>query len=146
MGLGASMFLIALGLILALAVEVDVGPLDIQTIGWILVLVGIVGIALFFTVWKPRRKVLNPDEAASAPRRVTIDERYDEQDPTTVATELVEAADVLAARFDGVAGVQWHRTSERSDGSVFTVDSFARYLLHDPIHHLRDVGEPFDPV
>ena len=51
---------------------------------------------------------------------------------------------MLAARFDGVGDDEWLRTSERSDGSVFTVDSFARYLLHDPIHHLWDVGEPFD--
>ena len=80
----------------------------------------------------------NWDQDASA-----IDERYSEQDPAIVAIELVAAAATLAARFDGVEDEQWHRTSERSDGSVFTVDSFARYLLHDPIHHLRDVGEPF---
>ena len=83
----------------------------------------------------------NWDQDATA-----IEDRYDEQDPTTVATALVEAAEVLATRFDGVGDDQWTRTSERSDGSVFTVDSFARYLLHDPIHHLRDVGEPFDDV
>jgi hypothetical protein len=81
----------------------------------------------------------NWDQDATA-----IEERYGDQDPTTVATDLVEAANVLAARFDDVGDDQWMRTSERSDGSVFTVDSFARYLLHDPIHHLRDVGEPFD--
>ncbi|MFP5335402.1 MAG: DUF6458 family protein, partial [Actinomycetes bacterium] len=40
MGIGASIFLIALGLILALAVEFEVGGLDIQVIGWILVIVG----------------------------------------------------------------------------------------------------------
>jgi hypothetical protein len=73
-----------------------------------------------------------------------IEDRYGEQDPETVASQLVEAAAVLAARFDGVDDDEWPRTSERSDGSVFTVDSFARYLLHDPIHHLWDVGEPFD--
>jgi hypothetical protein len=83
----------------------------------------------------------NWDQDATA-----IEDRYDEQDPTTVATALVEAAEVLATRFDGVGDDQWTRTSERSDGSVFTVDSFAKYLLHDPIHHLRDVGEPFDGV
>ena len=73
-----------------------------------------------------------------------IEDRYGEQDPVTVASELAEAGAVLAARFDGVGDDEWPRTSERSDGSVFTVDSFARYLLHDPIHHLWDVGEPFD--
>jgi hypothetical protein len=73
-----------------------------------------------------------------------VEDRYSQQDPTTVASELVDAAGVLAARFESVGDDQWQRTSERSDGSVFTVDSFARYLLHDPIHHLVDVGERFD--
>ena len=80
----------------------------------------------------------NWDQDATA-----IRERYGEQDPVTVAAELVAAAEVLASRFDGVAGPQWDRTSERSDGSCFTVDTFAKYLLHDPIHHLHDVGEAF---
>ena len=30
-----------------------------------------------------------------------------------------------------------------SDGARFTVESFGRYLLHDPIHHLQDVAEDF---
>lgn len=44
-----------------------------------------------------------------------------------------------AARRRTVREPQWDRTGHRSDGSSFTVDSFARYLLHDPIHHLDDV-------
>lgn len=35
MGIGASVFLIAVGLILALAVNVDISGLDIAVIGWI---------------------------------------------------------------------------------------------------------------
>jgi hypothetical protein len=27
----------------------------------------------------------------------------------------------------------------RSDGAQFTVESFARYLVHDPLHHEFDV-------
>ena len=54
------------------------------------------------------------------------------------------AGGVLADRFDGVAEDQWQRTGERSDGSLFTVESFGKYLLHDPIHHLWDVGDPFE--
>ena len=27
----------------------------------------------------------------------------------------------------------------RGDGAAFTVDSFTRYLIHDPVHHLTDV-------
>jgi len=66
--------------------------------------------------------------------------RYDLQDPATVAVELRAAADVLADAFDGVDGDQWARPGRRSDGAAFSVDSFARYLIHDPVHHLWDCG------
>jgi hypothetical protein len=38
-----------------------------------------------------------------------------------------------------VTGSQWQRTGRRSDGASFTVETFARYLIHDPVHHLYDV-------
>lgn len=68
-----------------------------------------------------------------------LTERYNEQDPNVVRVELESAADALAARFDGVTGNDWGRTGYRSDGAEFTVETFARYLLHDPVHHLWDV-------
>ena len=69
-----------------------------------------------------------------------VADRYGEQDPDVVADELVVAAARLAARFDGVSGAAWSREGTRSDGAHFTVESFARYLIHDPIHHLADVA------
>ena len=66
--------------------------------------------------------------------------RYDLQDPATVALELRGAADALADAFDAVEDEQWSRPGRRSDGASFTVDSFARYLIHDPVHHLWDCG------
>lgn len=68
-----------------------------------------------------------------------VAERYNEQDPVVVSAELSAAAAALAGVFDGVAGDQWQRSGRRSDGAAFTVDTFARYLIHDPIHHLHDV-------
>jgi hypothetical protein len=79
----------------------------------------------------------NWDQDATA-----VADRYGEQDPAVVAAELVAAGDVVAARFDGVTGDDWSRTGFRSDGAAFTVDTFARYFLHDPLHHLHDVGAP----
>lgn len=67
-------------------------------------------------------------------------ERYDEQDPATVATELTEAAERIAASFAAVGVEQWSRRGRRSDGASFTVASLGRYFIHDPIHHLTDVG------
>lgn len=76
----------------------------------------------------------NWDQDATA-----IESRYHEQDPAAVATELGTAAEALATRFDGVDGQRWGRLGRRSDGATFTVESFARYLLHDPVHHVWDV-------
>ena len=69
-----------------------------------------------------------------------VAERYGEQDPATVSAELVAAQLTLSASFTGVSGDQWQRTGNRSDNKRFTVDSFARYMLHDPVHHLWDVS------
>lgn len=68
-----------------------------------------------------------------------IAERYNEQDPEQVGTELSEAAEAAAAGFDAVTADAWNRTAERSDGAAFTLDSFARYYLHDVVHHRWDV-------
>ena len=77
----------------------------------------------------------NWDQDATA-----IEDRYDVQNPETVAQELSEAGLSLATRFESVNRDQWRRRGFRSDGSVFTVDSIAKYLMHDPVHHLWDVG------
>lgn len=67
-------------------------------------------------------------------------ERYDLQDPAVVGPELTAAAADVAAVYAGVRDEQWQRPGRRSDGSVFTVESFGRYHLHDVVHHLWDVG------
>jgi hypothetical protein len=68
-----------------------------------------------------------------------VADRYASQDPAVVADELVVAADALADRFAAVSGDQWLRPGRRSDGASFTVETFARYFIHDPVHHLHDV-------
>ena len=45
----------------------------------------------------------------------------------------------LAAAFEAVTGEEWLRPGRRGDGASFTVDSFSRYMVHDPVHHLFDV-------
>jgi hypothetical protein len=68
-----------------------------------------------------------------------VEDRYWQQEPAAVAAELGEAADRIAAAFAAVPPDQWHRPGRRSNGSVFTVDTFARYFLHDLAHHAWDV-------
>jgi hypothetical protein len=68
-----------------------------------------------------------------------VADQYFAQDPAVVADELVVAAGVLADHFAALSGDQWLRPGRRSDGASFTVETFARYFIHDPIHHLHDV-------
>lgn len=76
----------------------------------------------------------NWDQDATA-----IADDYRAQDPRVVADEILEAAARVADAFDRVEDSQLGRTGLRSDGSAFTIDSLARYFVHDPLHHLHDV-------
>ena len=77
----------------------------------------------------------NWDQDATA-----LDDRYNEQDPAVVSREITEAATALADALDRVTGAEWQRPGRRSDGVSFTVATFARYFIHDPVHHLWDVS------
>ena len=57
MGIGTSIFLIAVGAILYFAVNADISGLEISTVGLILMIVGIIGllISLFYTTMFARR-------------------------------------------------------------------------------------------
>ena len=55
-GIGASIFLIALGAILTFALEVKVGGIDLDAVGWILMIAGVLGLVLTMVVWGPRRR------------------------------------------------------------------------------------------
>jgi hypothetical protein len=50
-GIGVGLLLIAVGAILAFAVEADVSGVDVQVVGWILIVVGFVGILLDLLLW-----------------------------------------------------------------------------------------------
>lgn len=56
MGIGASIFLIAIGAILAFAVDAEVSGLDIAVIGYILMGAGVLGLLLTMLVFAPRRR------------------------------------------------------------------------------------------
>jgi len=93
-------------------------------------------LALMLTEDDPDFANWDQDEAAEAGR-------YNAQDPALVAAAIDEAAAPLAARFASVEGDAWQRTGNRSDGATFTVDTFARYFVHDPVHHLDDAAKGF---
>lgn len=75
--------------------------------------------------------------------RTAVEDRYANQDRAVVVGDLEAAGGRLADSFAAISGDQWERTGNRSDGARFTVDTFARYLLHDPVHHLWDVEQGY---
>ncbi|MGH3655404.1 MAG: DUF6458 family protein [Micromonosporaceae bacterium] len=55
MGIGASIFLIALGAIIAFGVETSLSWLDLPVVGWVIMLAGFTLLAMTFYFWKRRR-------------------------------------------------------------------------------------------
>ncbi len=74
----------------------------------------------------------DPDAAA-------IEDDYYHQDPAVATEQMVRAAEAFAADLEAVPDDAWSRPGRRGDGSSFTVESFARYIVHDPVHHLTDI-------
>jgi protein-S-isoprenylcysteine O-methyltransferase Ste14 len=81
MGIGTSIFLIAIGAILRFAVTASVSGIELQTVGTILIVVGIVGLLislLYMTLWADRtRPAAYGDRAAVPPtEREVVRDRY----------------------------------------------------------------------
>ena len=79
MGIGTSVFLLALGAILAFAIDVEsAGAFNINTIGVILMIVGAIGLVLSMMFWNSwggfRRSTTVVDDRPTTRRRVVEDE------------------------------------------------------------------------
>ena len=86
MGISASVFLIAIGAILAFAVTATVEGVDIVTVGWILMAVGVIGVIVSFLAWDTwggfgrsysRRVTVDEDPFFTGARRHTVVQRDD---------------------------------------------------------------------
>ncbi|MFC4149148.1 DUF6458 family protein [Micromonospora mangrovi] len=87
MGIGASIFLIALGAIFAFAVNADLGWLDLNVVGWVLMLVGLVGLGTTLYFWNTRRRTV---VAAPVRQRVVTEPVVPVQDDRVVREEYRE--------------------------------------------------------
>jgi hypothetical protein len=58
MRIGMSIGLLAVGLVLALAVRVDLGGIDLELVGWILAIVGAIGLVVSLLVARQVRPVV----------------------------------------------------------------------------------------
>ena len=70
-------------------------------------------------------------------------ERYELQDATIVAGDLITECLRFASLIDTVTPDQLGYKALRSDGSAFTIDTFLRYFIHDPEHHVNDVRKGY---
>src|SRR5690606_27266057 len=55
MGIGASVFMLAIGAIITFALDLRVGWLDLDVVGWILMAAGALGLVLSLTFFRRRR-------------------------------------------------------------------------------------------
>jgi Domain of unknown function (DUF6458) len=77
MGIGASVLLIAIGAILTFALNVQVGFLDLDVVGWVLMLAGIAGLVFTTLIWGPRRRqVVRRDAVQSVDPTATTTTTY----------------------------------------------------------------------
>ena len=76
MGIGVGIFLLAVGLVLALAVTGEVAGVDIQTVGWILAAVGALAILLSLAFWSSWGGFSRRRDVVEGPTTVVREERY----------------------------------------------------------------------
>jgi hypothetical protein len=94
MRIGASLFLIAIGAILKFAVTKHVTGVDIQTVGLIVLIIGIVGLVVELILWGTRRRttVVTRGAAGHVDPRMAGPARY-AQPPVVSRTTYAEPRD-----------------------------------------------------
>ncbi|MGN9809864.1 DUF6458 family protein [Micromonospora sp. BQ11] len=79
MGIGTSIFLIALGAILTFALDASVGGINLDVVGWILMAAGVLGLIMTSLIWgRRRREVVTTAEPVEYRR---VEERRDVAPP-----------------------------------------------------------------
>ncbi|WP_036377892.1 DUF6458 family protein [Micromonospora sp. ATCC 39149] len=78
MGIGTSIFLIAVGAILTFALDASVAGVDLDVVGWILMAAGALGLVMTTLVWGRRREVVTTSEPVEYRR---VEERRDAAPP-----------------------------------------------------------------
>ncbi len=84
MGFGLGIVLLVIGLVLALAVDAQVSGIDITTLGWILVLGGVIVMVLTAVQLNTRRRGTAVRATTHADGSQTVTERRTEVDPPVV--------------------------------------------------------------
>ena len=110
MPIGASIFLIAVGAILAFAVDVSSEGINLDTVGVILMILGVIGLLASLVLWDdwtPRRRVAYDDDRdvivrRRQPRVIEIDDTDDGVVDVVEDRPMVERRRVTTRRtYDG---------------------------------------------
>jgi hypothetical protein len=82
-----------------------------------------------------------PEFASMRRDERAVEQRYNAQEPTVVARQLIDAADALARTLDALDAAAWERTGvyHWPTTAVRTVDWIGRHTVHEVVHHLRDI-------
>lgn len=75
MGTGISVFMIAVGAILTFALNVTVSGIDLDVVGIILMIAGVIGIVVDLAIFAPRRRAALAEPAGYTTGRTVVD-RY----------------------------------------------------------------------
>jgi len=67
MGIGASVFMLAVGAIIAFAFNVRVGWLDLDVVGWVLMAAGAFWLTLTLTMMNRRRTIVRSSQTTTDP-------------------------------------------------------------------------------
>jgi uncharacterized membrane protein len=75
MGIGISVFLIAVGAVMAFAIDVQNNSgIDLNAIGVILMVVGVIGLAFTALIWGPRQRRTYVEDSGAPSRRRVVEE------------------------------------------------------------------------
>ncbi|WP_243704899.1 DUF6458 family protein [Micromonospora sp. KC723] len=77
-GIGTSIFLLAVGAILTFALNASIGGVNLDVVGWILMAAGALGLIMTTLVWGRRRTVVTTDQPVEYRR---VEERRDVAPP-----------------------------------------------------------------
>jgi hypothetical protein len=109
MGIGVSIFLLAVGAILAFAVEVTAEGINLDTVGVILIILGLVGLLASLVLWEdwtPGRRSVGYEEdrvvvRSRGPRVVEIDDQEDGVVDVVEERPVAERRRVTSRRYGG---------------------------------------------
>ena len=88
MGIGASVFMLAVGAIITFAFNIRVGWLDLDIVGWVLMAAGALGLILTLTVFGSRRRTTVVEQPPAYPAAGTTQRVVEERSPYDVDRPL----------------------------------------------------------